>query len=75
MALEWGERIRAFRIGRGTFAKPDMSQQDLADLVGVRSTTVSRWEQGQMVPTLDHQLALAKAFGVPPAVLFTLPAS
>ena len=33
----------------------DMSQQQLADAVGVSRQTISNWESGQGAPTPDHK--------------------
>jgi transcriptional regulator with XRE-family HTH domain len=41
----------------------DMTQAAFADLVGVSQATISRWEQGEGSPTLDHlQLIRAEFF-------------
>ena len=43
----------------------DLTQQQLADLVGVSQTTVWHWETGRRdVPNGDNMLKLARAFGL-----------
>ncbi len=42
----------------------DWSQWDLAERLGVRPHTVSRWERGLVVPTAHNQHALAALFDV-----------
>lgn len=41
-----------------------LSQEELAERVGVTRQAVSKWEQGISVPELESLLALAKTFGV-----------
>ena len=55
---ELGERIRRLREAR------ELTQEDLADLVGVRSKTISRWENGRNEALRDNARTLAKALGV-----------
>lgn len=43
------------------FAK--LTQQELAELVGVSHITVSRWETGYMQPSLSMAQKLAELFG------------
>ncbi len=45
MASEYPRRIRELRVSRG------LSQRRLADLLGVSTLTVLRWEHGQTRPT------------------------
>lgn len=52
------EKIAALRRGAG------MSQQEVADAVGVSRQTVSNWELGQGSPSLDKAAELARIFGV-----------
>lgn len=41
-----------------------LSQEELAEAVGVSRQAVSKWELGESTPELDKLLALARAFGV-----------
>ena len=41
-----------------------MSQQEVADTVGVTRQTISNWELGQGSPTLDKAAELARLYGV-----------
>ena len=40
-----------------------VSQNDLAQSIGVTQGTVSNWETGHMMPTLENLIAIAKFFG------------
>ena len=41
-----------------------MTQEDLADIVGVTRQAVAKWESGETVPDLEKSRAIANAFGV-----------
>lgn len=41
-----------------------MTQEELAEQLGVARQTVAKWESGDAVPDLDNAAALAKLFGV-----------
>lgn len=41
-----------------------LSQEELADRVGVSRQAVSKWELGESTPDVDKLLSLARAFGV-----------
>lgn len=53
-----GERIQQFRKGMG------LSQEQLADIVGVSRQAVSKWETDQSQPELDKVALLSKSFSV-----------
>lgn len=40
-----------------------VSQNDLAQSIGVTQGTVSNWETGNVMPTLENLIAIAKFFG------------
>ena len=56
--MSLGERIREQRKSRR------MSQEKVAELVGVSRQAVAKWESGQSVPTTENLLRLAEAFGI-----------
>lgn len=53
-------RIRALRFGRG-----EMTQQQLADRVGVSRQTVNAIEGGKYAPSLEVAFLIARAFDAP----------
>ena len=53
-----GDRIRYFRM------KKNMTQQDLADKLGVNQSTVSDYETGTFELTLPKLVRIADALGV-----------
>lgn len=42
-----------------------LTQQELAEALNVSRQTVSRWEVGTVVPTLDNLMCLSRLYGVP----------
>ena len=44
--------------------KSNMSQDDLAEKLGVSRQSISLWETGQTQPTIDNIIALAKIFNI-----------
>lgn len=61
----FGERIRQLR------KEGCLTQQQLADYVGVSASAVGNWESGRRsdLPKGDHLLMLAEAFGIDPVEL------
>ena len=57
---EIGNQIRRLRFDRG-----EMTQADLAQLVGVTRQTIIALEAGKYVPSLTLAFKLARTFGVP----------
>ena len=53
-----GEKIQEYRKNLG------MSQDELGQKLFVSRQTVSLWEKGQTVPTIDNLLRLKEVFGV-----------
>lgn len=47
-----------------------LSQQALADILGVNQTTVSQWLLGKKKPGYDSILLLYEKFGIEPNLLF-----
>jgi transcriptional regulator with XRE-family HTH domain len=62
----WGENIRRRREAL------KLSQDQLAEMVGVRGPTVWRWEKGQMEPRRHHKALLAGALRQDVLALFPL---
>jgi len=58
------------RIRRLRFDQGEMTQQQLADRVGVTRQTVNAIELGKYYPSLDVAFRIATAFGVPLAEVF-----
>ena len=54
----YAESIRAYRL------KCRMSQQTLADELGVSAVAVSKWERGQTQPGIQALTRMADIFGV-----------
>jgi putative transcriptional regulator len=52
--------IRTLRFNAG-----EMTQQQLADRIGVTRQTVNAIEQGKYSPTLEAAFRIARVFGVP----------
>ena len=52
------EKLLSLRVEKG------LSQEDLAEQMGVSRQSVSKWETGQSVPDLDKIIKLADLFGV-----------
>ncbi len=67
MKRKWGLAIQRQRKFAG------MSQEDLAAAVNVKQSTVSKWESGEIAPTPDRQLAIARALRIDARVLFAYP--
>ena len=49
-----------------------LSQQKLADVLGVNQTTVSQWILGKKKPGYDSILAICKNFDIEPNDLFEI---
>jgi len=50
--------------------KRGISQEKLAELVGVTRSTVAKWEIGERSPKGDHLIKLSEVLGVPPSYFF-----
>lgn len=61
-------RIRALRFHRG-----EMTQQDLAERIGVTRQTVNAIEGGKYSPTLEVAFRIARALGTPLEEVFEYP--
>lgn len=58
MQMTIGEKIQNLRKQRG------MSQEQLAEALGVSRQAVSKWEAGQSVPDIDKIISICDYFGV-----------
>ncbi len=52
--VEFGERLRQFRKER------NLTQKQLADLIGVKNSVISFYEVGERTPSLEVLVKLAK---------------
>jgi transcriptional regulator with XRE-family HTH domain len=59
--MTYGERLKRLRVG----LQPPLDQKDLAALLGVHVTTISRWENNQVLPAADQIRPLARVLRVP----------
>lgn len=48
----------------------NLSQQKLADILGINQTTVSQWLMGNKKPSYDNILLIYEKFGITPNDLF-----
>ena len=64
--VKLNNRIRVFR------AEHRLSQQDLADIIGVSRKTISTIEVGRFIPSTIIALKIAKHFEVPVEEIFSL---
>lgn len=64
--FEVRNRIRELRFGRG-----EMTQQALADAIGVSRQTVNAIEGGKYSPSLEVAFQIARVFGVGLDAVFT----
>lgn len=56
--MEMGECLRGLRKLRRA---KDLSQRELADMVGVHQVTIRRWEAGESIPGVDDIVKLSEA--------------
>ena len=60
------ERIKQLRTAR------NISQVELAKMLGVTKQSVSNWENDNIQPSIDMLIKIAKAFSVPSDYLLSL---
>lgn len=58
MSIETGNRLAQLRKEKG------LSQEELANRIGVSRQAISKWENGESSPDTDNLVALAKVYGV-----------
>jgi putative transcriptional regulator len=63
------------RIRRLRFDRNEMTQQDLAEKVGVTRQTINAIELGKYSPSLEVAFRIARVFDVPLEEVFTYPPS
>ena len=63
--MNLGERISELRKAKG------LSQEELAEQLGVSRQSVSKWETGVAIPDTENALAMSKIFGVTTDFLLT----
>jgi putative transcriptional regulator len=61
-------QVRRFRFERG-----EMTQAELAQLIGVTRQTIIAIEQGRYSPSLEMAFQIARVFGVPLDDVFQYP--
>ena len=60
-----GDRLRSLRRGQR------VTQEGLAEALGVDRKTINRWERGHHAMSIDHAWRIADVLDVPPNWLFT----
>lgn len=58
MSIKQGDYLKELRMKKG------LSQEKLAEQLGVSRQSVSKWEQGYAVPSSDNVLELSKLYGI-----------
>ncbi len=58
MSIQQGNYLKELRVKNG------LSQEKLAEQLGVSRQSVSKWEQGYAVPSSDNVLELSKLYGI-----------
>lgn len=59
MSIKQGEYLRKLRIER------ELSQEQLAEAMGLNRQSISKWEQGVSTPDIDNFMKLAEFYSVP----------
>lgn len=59
MSIKQGEYLRKLRIER------ELSQEQLAEAMGLSRQFISKWEQGVSTPDIDNFMKLAEFYSVP----------
>ena len=58
MTIELGNRLAELRKQHG------LSQEELADQLGVSRQAISKWERGEASPDTDNLIELARIYGI-----------
>ena len=56
--LVFQERLQELRL------ENELSAKELGKILGVRDTTILRWEKGIILPSIEHLYNIAKYFNV-----------
>ncbi len=56
--LVFQERLKELRL------ENELSAKELGKILGVRDTTILRWEKGIILPSIEHLYNIAKYFNV-----------
>lgn len=56
--LVFKERLKELRL------ENELSAKELGKILGVRDTTILRWEKGIIIPSIEHLYNIAKYFNV-----------
>lgn len=59
MSIKQGEYLRKLRIER------ELSQEQLAEAMGLSRQSISKWEQGVSTPDIDNYMKLAEFYSMP----------
>lgn len=62
--------MKYIKIIKDIMKKHNLSQNMLADIIGVNQTTISQWLLGRKHPSYDNILMFYEKFGVTPNVFF-----
>lgn len=68
MEVEFNQQLMAERIKKARGAR-NMTQEQLAGIVGVDGNAVSNWERGANVPSVQRLDAICRALDVTPDFL------
>lgn len=58
MMMDFADKLQSYRKQKG------MSQENLAEVIGVSRQAVSKWESGQSYPEVEKIITLSELFGV-----------
>jgi transcriptional regulator with XRE-family HTH domain len=56
--MEFNEKLQQLRKQKG------LTQEDLAELLFISRTAISKWESGRGLPNIDSLKAISKVFGI-----------
>ena len=62
--------MRYIEVIKQLMSENNLSQQKLADALGINQTTVSQWLLGKKKPSYDNILTFYEVFGIEPNQFF-----